>query len=267
MVHNQSMSPISLAGGIEVATGLQTYIAVSRAWKTKQRSPYSDCIQDLKPFSSYSKTLFAYFAQFNITNYDQELCFDFCYQDKLIDKCGCCSLLTSSLRNSSYCQNQTELNCVNFFDSVFSSENMNSFCEDSCKEKCISQKFSLATSVTRFPSVSYLNFLKSIDSSYDENSWFPNTTDPQQLYNFAQQSILSFTVNYDSYSYAIVTENPAITGDQLLGKAILQNNYRLFSTLVCSLLISKNRKHWRQLCSIHWYLNCVYFLVVQADKF
>ena len=216
VINYKTESPITLENGIKVATGLETYVGVSRTFKTKQPSPYSDCIQSLEPFSNYSMTLFGYFAQFNITKYDQELCFSFCYQDLLLSQCGCCSQLTPNFENTTYCVYEADFECETNFTRMFVSSDTNKLCGYVCREQCESQKFTFTTHLARYPSQSYVNFLKLYDDKKEGRRWFPNTTDVNQLNDFAEQSMLRLIVNYDSHSYTTITELPAISLDVLV---------------------------------------------------
>ncbi len=193
LVHNQSKPLLSLAGGIYVAPGLETYIAVSRTFITKQPAPYSNCLSDMKPFSSYSTTLFNYFTQFNVTKYEQELCINFCYQDKLIKQCGCASLIISTLNDTRYCENATEISCEQKFYTLHASSNPDNFCEDVCRPECESQKFDYSISLSKFPTEDYTSLLSD------------------------QRHKLRFIVAYKDTTYTQVIETPALTFEKLLG--------------------------------------------------
>ena len=47
IVHNQSIVPVADETGIELATGLQTNVAVTRSFIRKLSRPYSNCIEEL----------------------------------------------------------------------------------------------------------------------------------------------------------------------------------------------------------------------------
>ncbi len=194
LVHNQTKSLISLANGVHIAPNFETYIGVSRTWRHKEKHPYSDCLSDLTPFSNYSQRLFDYFAHFNVTQYDQDLCIDLCYQDNLIKRCNCCSLLTSRLLNAGYCVSDTELACENNFKILFTTQNTNKFCRNVCRNQCTRQIFTYATSLAKYPTYSK-------DQTLDDRA----------------RENLRFIVNYSRKIYTSTTENPAVTFDTLIG--------------------------------------------------
>jgi hypothetical protein len=55
----------------------------------KMEYPYSNCIKDFTSFSSENKQIFEFFKDLKIDYYDQEICTSLCFQNKLIDSCGC----------------------------------------------------------------------------------------------------------------------------------------------------------------------------------
>ena len=162
-MHNQSDQPFALKSGINIQTGTETYVNIKREYSNKLASPYSDCLVDLNSENEYAKVLFRYFAELNVTYYDQTFCYDVCYQDKLINKCGCLDVFTPTIRNSSYCANDSEVACLNQFDKFFSTTDLRSFCESACPEKCNTVKYILdASSKASFPTTYYLNAIATV---------------------------------------------------------------------------------------------------------
>jgi hypothetical protein len=184
LVHNQSKSVHNLNGGIYLAPYAETYVAVSRKYISKELPPYSNCLSDLEPFSNYSRKIFGYFNVLNARRYDQELCINLCYQDKLITSCNCSSLIIEALNGTRYCETDTEIACENIFDGSFTSSNPDIFCEDVCRPECESQVFDYSISFSKFPTQDYMNLN-------------PNET------------LLRFIVNYNDNTYTQVTESPA----------------------------------------------------------
>lgn len=85
-----------LNGAIDIATGYETYVPVTRTLYKKLKKPYSNCVDSLKSFesvSSYSKTLSSYMKQLNATEYNQEFCYDLCFQGKQSFLCHYISIL------------------------------------------------------------------------------------------------------------------------------------------------------------------------------
>lgn len=212
-VHNQSR-PKYVADGLNIPTGHETFIGVHRSFISKQEKPYSDCLMNLKPFSDYSKILFGYFTEMNASYYDQGFCFELCYQDKLIDKCNCCDISTSIIRNSTYCVTDEQLECENEFDEMFAMSNKNLFCESACPQQCNEFNYDTTYNMATFPTSSYLRYL-----SQDEftSRFFPQGQSESNLTEFARQSFLKIIVNYDNLYYTSIEENPQTTFETLLG--------------------------------------------------
>jgi hypothetical protein len=181
---------------------------------------------DLTPFSDYSSKLFAYFGYFNITNYDQDLCLSLCYQDKLLEKCNCTSLTTQHIRNSSHhCFSYTEQDCKDKFDLYFSKSDPKIVCEDVCREECSKVTYKLLTSQATYPtSVEYLNAILTLLkirfpslvanlSLIQSNAAYAN--------QFADQSLLKVTINYDQNLYTTITESPKMDVESLLAISML----------------------------------------------
>jgi hypothetical protein len=215
-VHNQTTDLITLNGGVDVPAGHASYIGVSRTFTSKKKAPYSDCIEDLTAFSDYSKTLFGYFADLNATEYDQDICKSLCYQDKLIDNCNCCSTLTPSIRNSRYCESNTELTCESNFEFNFTESDTNAICGNVCRQKCESEKFQLSSSLSYYPSEGYISIWTTYLTSIGVNMSSTNIPGTR-MYDWVMQSIVRLTVNYDQQMYTKIEEAPAMNFDQLLG--------------------------------------------------
>ncbi len=157
VVQNQTWSnDKSLFGGINVSPGSETYIGVSRKFISKQPAPYSNCLSDLKPFSAYSEKIFAYFSKLGVDYYDQQLCIDLCYQDKLISTCTCIGLVTDStpFGNTTFCDTKS-LTRERQFDTVFTSSDPILICENACQPQCETQTFTYSRSASKYPSSFY----------------------------------------------------------------------------------------------------------------
>ena len=72
---------------------------VQRVFTSKLAYPYSNCINDTEMFNSTNSTSYRahladLFTTVNVTYYDQEFCFEMCYQDKLVETCSCSDLVS-----------------------------------------------------------------------------------------------------------------------------------------------------------------------------
>ena len=176
--------------------------------------PYSNCLTDLIPSNGYAKLLYDYFREVNVTYYNQNFCYTLCYQDKLINKCSCGDIIAPSLRNSSFCANESEMNCLNQFNAYFTISDINSICENACPEQCSMINYDFQISTSSFPTFNYLKLLQS-SSSY--HKFFPQNVSDLELASFGRQGFLKVIVNYDNLYYTSINESPQMDSNSLFG--------------------------------------------------
>ena len=168
VVHNQS--DLTLDHSIMIQTGKKTNAAINRVFNYKLRSPYSNCLNSLESKNSYSQVLFGYFEEIYVSNYDQSLCLNFCYQDQLIDNCSCADIKTYRIRNASYCLTKTQTTCMKNLKKIFAQTNLNALCKSGCPEKCDTIEYNLETSFSTYPTLSKLKeFQKKYHSKIPQN--------------------------------------------------------------------------------------------------
>jgi hypothetical protein len=214
VVHNQTALPFTLPDGINIPTGYTTYIGIKRKFTNKLSSPYSNCLTELRAQNSYAKTLFGYFADLNVTYYDQNLCYTLCFQDHLVNRCACSDISTPAIRNSNYCMNTSEIECLYNFDSFFTSTDIDLLCKSACPEKCSTIEYDLVTnSIATFPTLTYL---KNQQAGNWSHYMFPNGSDTE-LIEFGRTGFLKVIVNYDNLYYTLIQEIPTTTQSTLFG--------------------------------------------------
>jgi hypothetical protein len=213
--------------------------------------PYSNCIKDLSSFSSKNKTIFEFFKDLNIDYYDQEICASLCFQNKLIDSCGCSEIGIEKIRNTSYCTSMSQLSCLfSFLSTFYVSDNF--ICQNICQKECYQVEYDVQTNIVKYPNLNYLNYLRSENSA---SSRFPiNEIDAEK---FADNSFIKLMVNYETIEYVYVEENPKINLEILLGSIGGQlglfigisfiNLIELFEILIstCCILIQYFRNYSR----------------------
>jgi hypothetical protein len=215
IVHNQSTLPFTMKTGINIQTGSETYVGVKRVFRNKlDDKRFSDCLTELKSENVYAKKLFGYFKDLNVTYYDQDFCYTLCYQDKLINTCNCCDILTPSFRGATYCANDVEMDCMGKFDTMFTRADLKKVCESACPQQCNSIEYETHVSTATFPTLRYLEKLQPISFlSRDENGnenerfFFPQNVSNSELMDFARTSFLKLIVNYDDFYYTSIDES------------------------------------------------------------
>jgi hypothetical protein len=216
--------------GITVRPGVQQHVSIEREFFHKLEDPYSDCLNDLNsPPNEYSKILFSYFEKMNVIEYDRRFCELICFQEKLNKQCNCSYISTPKLNNESYCLSETELNCMQKFNSYFKSVNTYKYCGMGCPEKCNSMKYILKqTSRSRFTNANYMRKLQSFDKTWKLFSHYyyynfigvpwngsvRNITDIQLMEN-SDKGYLRLNINYDSLYYTEVNEQATTSLDDV----------------------------------------------------
>ena len=206
--------PFTLNTGISIQPGFETYVGIDRQFTNKLSSPYSKCLSDLVPPNAYAVQLFSFFNQLNVTYYDQNFCYKLCYQDKLINNCSCCDIVTPSIRNSTFCMTSSEIECLNSFNEFFSTTDLNSLCDNACPQQCNMAEFKLALSMASFPT---LNYLKIQQTSSNKGYMFPQNVTNAELQSFASKGFLKLIINYNNLYYTSIDESPATSFDMFFG--------------------------------------------------
>lgn len=121
---------------------------------------------------------------------------------------------TPLIKNSNYCVNESEIECLYAFDSFFTLTDINALCESACPKQCHTIDYKLVTnSMATFPTLTYLrNQLAGNWSNY----MFPNTSD-SALIEFAKNGFLKLIINYDNLYYTSIDEVPVMSSSALFG--------------------------------------------------
>ena len=138
---------------IEIDIGKQTNIAVSKVITQRLSAPYSGCVDSLES----SKSVFAAVFADNNASYSQLDCFNFCWQRKLVDVCGCYDFAYNVLKyDKKPCLNFEQIKCMFYLSSNISNK-LISNCSEDCPEECFFLKYSNSISSSSYPS-EVLNF-------------------------------------------------------------------------------------------------------------
>ena len=217
-VHNQSDNPVTVERGINIAPGGETYVAIDRKITTHLSSPYSSCITSYaNSIETYMKKLAAYSASLGINYYDQNFCFTLCQQDQLLSYCGCISISTPKINNATYCETDTQIECMGRFVKNFTTSNIVNLCK--CPQQCETQEFAVTTSFAKFPTYKYLKLLATNAAT---QQYFPsNITDNitlDGLIKFADIGFMKVIINYDNLYYTKYEDESMKTIDSIMGE-------------------------------------------------
>lgn len=211
LVHNQSDSTYYLDGGMNVATGYETSLLITRAFSSRIESPYSDCIRDDSTYSlNFDNSVYNYMIKIlNVTSYSQILCQKMCYQFELKKRCGCSDASLPVLNNTKTCQNINST-CMKDIFSMFQLKNMDNLCSSYCPPECDTIRYTINNYIANYPTNAYAgllakqkNFLNKIASGV------PSGPNPD-FSNIFKNSLVRLTINYQDLEYTLIEEIPAL---------------------------------------------------------
>jgi hypothetical protein len=192
---------------IEIPAGYETNIAVEREFTKQLASPFSNCDLDYDDPIRFDKKYHDALRKMNI-NYEQSVCFQYCYQAMLKEKCNCSDRDINSFFDLTNCYSDSEFKCLNdiYHQFVFGSY-LNEKCKPLCPLECNTTRFNIKTSSTKL-NVDYYSSLIEISAIYTGvvSLFTGETLSRDEKAN----SIIKFNIYYDSLSYKITTESKAM---------------------------------------------------------
>ena len=131
-VHNRS-TDLTYFEGFDVSMGQQTNVAFKREVSTKIPQPHSKCVLDIGSVNSIFTKLF---LQNNLI-YKQKYCYNYCYQRKVIDQCGCYDVTFPRFTlGKPPCLSAVKIFChLSLYNSFFDTEFIKN-----CTEECPGEK-------------------------------------------------------------------------------------------------------------------------------
>ncbi len=137
IVHNQSITPFPNIDGIDVATGQQTNIMISRSFIKHLSEPYSQCINPNKNEIDWNKNdIFKFMKNYydeKFESYSQKFCLKVCLQKYLIENCNCFDpQYPMNTTNITSCYKVTQINCINDLSAIFYETSKANECYSKC---------------------------------------------------------------------------------------------------------------------------------------
>ena len=220
IVHNQSVTPIFTSEGRDVASGYLTNIGVTRSFFNKLNQPYSDCIMNTTDINSFRSSFYqAMFNVLKIKSYRQKNCLQLCLQEYLKNECECLdgSLPIIYNKTISVCTSLMKLECLNEKKSeYFENHTLIEKCYEYCPLECDSKSFLYSSSISRYPSMYYVQYLKNRMNITQKILSLNQSTKYMNDNNFTKNIVL-INVFYDDLLTTFIEEIPAIDGNFLIG--------------------------------------------------
>lgn len=215
IIHNQSINPIPLSDGFDIATGFQTNIGITRSFLVKLDAPYSKCIKNSRSkFSFNSKYYRAIFEDLKQKEYRKKFCSRLCLQDFVFKKCKCLDgSLPNIYRNQSICNVPNSIECIyDAHEDFYTEVNDDVECKD-CPNECDEMSFHYTYSNSRYPTNYYYEYIR---NQTDILSKFYGNGRIRE--NNITKSLLILNLFYDELDYKIVTQVPSLTLGTLMNE-------------------------------------------------
>lgn len=222
VIHNQSVIPFPDDDGIDVSTGKQTNIAVSRTFINRLSSPFSDCIDKLdREVSTKNPILKQMYKTGDVYQYNQKYCLKICLQNFMINHCGCYDFSLPSINSSNHrgCFSTNDIECLEEHEIEFYNGDEIDGCYKHCPLECNTVMYSTKSTTADYPSEWYFNILMN-------NSKFNEVYNDEKTFQKMKQTILMIKVYYDEMFYTKIVEMPELTFEILI--AFIGGNFGFF---------------------------------------
>lgn len=231
IIFNQTKIPFPDEDGIDVSTGQQTNIAISRTFINRLSNPYSNCIDSNLIISQdkYKSEIIKMMKDSKQEiNYNQKYCLKLCLQRYIIQECGCfdMSLPKISINSTNYtqeCYTANDVSCSEEKETHFYNSNKIQYCYEECPIECKIMIYNTRVTMTNYPTRWYYELFRNNDEffTYGANRHLKNRTLDE-----IKQSILMVNVYYEDIFYTNISEIPEMNFDMLL--SLIGGNLGLF---------------------------------------
>ncbi|NXL29694.1 SCNNB protein, partial [Glaucidium brasilianum] len=196
MLHQQKSFPFLKDQGIYAMAGTETSIGVLVDELERMGYPYSDCTMngsDVPVKNLYS--------QYN-TSYSIQACLRSCFQNHMMEICGCGHYMFPLPEGVNYCNNEDNPGWAYCYSSLRSSIRHRQICIDSCKETCNDTQYKMTISMADWPSEASEDWIFHI-LSYERDMSTNVTLD--------RNGIIKLNIYFQEYNYRTISESAATT--------------------------------------------------------
>ncbi|NXY37707.1 SCNNB protein, partial [Pomatorhinus ruficollis] len=220
MLHQQKSFPFLKDQGIYAMAGTETSIGVLVDELERMGYPYSDCTMngsDVPVRNLYS--------QYN-TSYSIQACLRSCFQNHMVEICGCGHYMFPLPEGVTYCNNEDNPGWAYCYSSLRSSIKQRQICIDSCKETCNDTQYKMTISMADWPSEA---------SEVTLTPWFD--IDSQLLtevgFVLYRNGIIKLNIYFQEYNYRTISESAATTIVWLLSSLGGQFGFWMGGSVLC----------------------------------
>ncbi|NXG55498.1 SCNNB protein, partial [Hemiprocne comata] len=218
MLHQQKSFPFLKDQGIYAMAGTETSIGVLVDELERMGYPYSDCTMngsDVPVKNLYS--------QYN-TSYSIQACLRSCFQNHMIETCGCGHYMFPLPEGVNYCNNEDNPGWAYCYSSLRSSIRHRQICIDSCKETCNDTQYKMTISMADWPSEASEDWIFHI-LSYERDMSTNVTLD--------RNGIIKLNIYFQEYNYRTISESAATTIVWLLSSLGGQFGFWMGGSVLC----------------------------------
>ncbi|NXI98077.1 SCNNB protein, partial [Psophia crepitans] len=218
MLHQQKSFPFLKDQGIYAMAGTETSIGVLVDELERMGYPYSDCTvngSDVPVKNLYS--------QYN-TSYSIQACLRSCFQNHMVEICGCGHYMFPLPEGVNYCNNEDNPGWAYCYSSLRSSIRHRQICIDSCKETCNDTQYKMTISMADWPSEASEDWIFHI-LSYERDMSTNVTLD--------RNGIIKLNIYFQEYNYRTISESAATTIVWLLSSLGGQFGFWMGGSVLC----------------------------------
>ncbi|NXY18038.1 SCNNB protein, partial [Atrichornis clamosus] len=218
MLHQQKSFPFLKDQGIYAMAGTETSIGVLVDELERMGYPYSDCTvngSDVPVQNLYS--------QYN-TSYSIQACLRSCFQNHMVEICGCGHYMFPLPEGVNYCNNEDNPGWAYCYSSLRSSIKQRQICIDSCKETCNDTQYKMTISMADWPSEASEDWIFHI-LSYERDMSTNVTLD--------RNGIIKLNIYFQEYNYRTISESAATTIVWLLSSLGGQFGFWMGGSVLC----------------------------------
>ncbi|NXQ61783.1 SCNNB protein, partial [Anthoscopus minutus] len=218
MLHQQRSFPFLKDQGIYAMAGTETSIGVLVDELERMGYPYSDCTMngsDVPVKNLYS--------QYN-TSYSIQACLRSCFQNHMVEICGCGHYMFPLPEGVNYCNNEDSPGWAYCYSSLRSSIKQRQICIDSCKETCNDTQYKMTISMADWPSEASEDWIFHI-LSYERDMSTNVTLD--------RNGIIKLNIYFQEYNYRTISESAATTIVWLLSSLGGQFGFWMGGSVLC----------------------------------
>ncbi|RNA44513.1 Acid-sensing ion channel 2 [Brachionus plicatilis] len=212
-IHNSSTIPFVEFDAINLPTGFETDIWISKQHVSKLPSPFSNCIQNIFSLDSFDSYLYEKCVNL-LDRYQQKTCLLLCYHEYVKQQCGCYSPDAFNITFNQACENTNSMaiGCVFEAYAKFHQTGESSKCSHLCPIECNSDNYNFRTFLADFPTPFYAKVL------IEHGKINPNLVRNFTTFQNVKDSVLAVNVFYNDISLNVIKEYPAKTFEQLVAE-------------------------------------------------